>query len=144
SVNSQLPAPRSGIVAEPADARASFLRRLARWADRIGMARKFAIGLTVAALASGIATYISFTGSSPLGPDPQAIFFLLNLDLVLLLLLGAVVARRIVNLWVERRRGQAGSRLHVRLVVLFSIVAVTPAILVAVFSALFFNFGIQA
>jgi two-component system nitrogen regulation sensor histidine kinase NtrY len=108
------------------------------------MARKLAIGLTVAALVSGIATYIAFTGSSPLGPNPQLVFILLNLDLVLLLLLGAVVARRIVNLWVERRRGQAGSRLHIRLVVLFSIVAVTPAILVAVFSALFFNFGIQA
>jgi two-component system nitrogen regulation sensor histidine kinase NtrY len=143
-VNSQIPASRSGIVAEPADAPITFSRRFTRWAHRVGMARKLAIGLTVAALVSGIATYIAFTGSSPLGPDPKIVLFLLNLDLVLLLLLGAVVARRIVNLWVERRRGQAGSRLHVRLVVLFSIVAVTPAILVAVFSALFFNFGIQA
>ena len=38
----------------------------------------------------------------------------------------------------------AGARLHVRLVLLFSVVAVTPAIVVAVFSTLFFNLGIQA
>jgi two-component system nitrogen regulation sensor histidine kinase NtrY len=46
--------------------------------------------------------------------------------------------------WVERRRGSAGSRLHVRLVLLFSVVAVTPAIVVAVFSTMVFNLGIQA
>ncbi|MBZ0324961.1 MAG: PAS domain-containing sensor histidine kinase, partial [Alphaproteobacteria bacterium] len=69
---------------------------------------------------------------------------LLNLDLVLLLALGAVVARAIVRLWAERRRRLAGSRLHVRFVVMFGIVAVTPAIIVALFSALFLNLGIQA
>ena len=46
--------------------------------------------------------------------------------------------------WVERRRGSAGSRLHVRLVLLFSVVAVTPTIVVAVFATAFFNLGIQA
>ena len=41
-------------------------------------------------------------------------------------------------------RGSAGSRLHVRLVLLFGVVAVVPAILVAGFAAAFFNLGIQA
>ena len=45
---------------------------------------------------------------------------------------------------VERRRGSAGSRLHVRLVVLFSVVAVTPSIVVALFATAFFNLGIQS
>ena len=44
---------------------------------------------------------------------------------------------------VERRRGSAGSRLHVRLVLLFSVVAVTPTIVVALFATAFFNLGIQ-
>ena len=63
---------------------------------------------------------------------------------MLLLLLGAVVAVRLVRLWLERRRGSAGSQLHSRLVALFSLVSVTPAIVVAIFSALFLNFGLQA
>jgi two-component system nitrogen regulation sensor histidine kinase NtrY len=75
---------------------------------------------------------------------PGTILLLLNLDLVLLLLLGAVVARRIVQLWAERRRGSAGSRLHVRLVVIFSALAVTPAVIVAAFSVLLFDLGLQA
>ena len=48
------------------------------------------------------------------------------------------------RVWVERRRGSAGSRLHVRLVLLFSGVAVAPAIVVACFAMAFFHFGIQA
>ncbi len=61
------------------------------------------------------------------------------LNLVLLLPLVAIVAWRLVQVWAERRRGLAGSRLHVRLVVLFSLVAVIPTIIVAVFSYLLFS-----
>jgi len=121
-----------------------FLAQITRWSGRVGLSRKLAIALTAAAIVSGIATYAALTGSPPLGPEPSTLLILLNVDLVLLLLLGLVVARRIAQVWTERRRGSAGSRLHVRLVVMFSLVAVTPAIVVTVFSALFFNFGIQA
>ncbi len=114
------------------------------WAQRHRLARNLALALTFAALASGIATYIALTGSPPFGPDPNTLLALIILDLVLLLPLGMLVAQRLVRLWVERRKGRAGSRLHARLVLLFGLLAVTPAIIVAVFSALFFNFGIQA
>jgi two-component system nitrogen regulation sensor histidine kinase NtrY len=49
-----------------------------------------------------------------------------------------------VRVWAERRRGSAGARLHVRLVLLFGVVAVVPALIVAAFAAVFFNLGIQA
>ncbi len=122
----------------------SWSGRLMEWAGQVRLARKLAIALTVAAMASGVATYVALTGSAPFDPDPTTVLVLLTVDLVLLLLLGAVVARRIVQVWAERRRGAAGSRLHIRLVVMFSLVAVTPAIFVAVFSALFFNLGIES
>ena len=69
---------------------------------------------------------------------------LLNLDLVLLLALGALIARRLLQGWAERRRGLAGSRLQIRLVVLFSLIAVTPTIIVAIFSYLFFSYGVES
>jgi len=119
-------------------------RRFMGWAHRVGLSRYAAIALTIAAIASGIGTYWALTGSRLFEPDPKTILILLNVDFVLLLLLGALIARRIARLWAQRRRGLAGSRLHARLVLLFSLVAVTPAIVVAVFSAIFFNFGIQA
>jgi two-component system nitrogen regulation sensor histidine kinase NtrY len=107
------------------------------------LSRKLAIALAMAAVASGVATYVVITDQG-FTPNPRTVLFLQLLNLILLLLLGAVVARRIVLIWAERRRGLAGSRLHVQLVVLFSAVAVAPAIVMAVFSALFFNLGIEA
>ena len=108
------------------------MRRMRIWAGRIGLGRKLAIALAIPALASGIATYLALTGAPPFGPHPSAVLSLLNLDLILLLALGAVVAKRLIEVWAERRRGLAGSRLHVRLVVLFSLIAVMPTIIVAV------------
>src|SRR5215218_1433659 len=103
-----------------------------------------AIALAVAALGSGIATYLALTGAPPFGPGPRPVLILLLLDLILLLALACWVAKRFVEVWLERRRGLAGSRLQVRLVGLFSLIAVTPTIIVAVFSYLFFNFGVES
>ncbi|HEY4134251.1 MAG TPA: PAS domain-containing sensor histidine kinase [Alphaproteobacteria bacterium] len=118
--------------------------RFALWATRVGLGRKLAIALAVLAVLAGTATYLTLTGSSPLTASTNSLLLLLNIDLVLLLSLGGIIARRIVQIWAERRRGSAGSRLHVRLVVLFSALAATPAIVVAVFSALFFNLGVES
>jgi len=120
------------------------LLRLVVWARRKGLGRRLAPVLTIAAILSGAATYAVMTGWAPVDPDSGALFVLLNLDLALLLVLMALVARRLARLWVERRAGGAGSRLHLRFIGLFSALAVTPAILVAVFSALFFNLGVEA
>jgi two-component system nitrogen regulation sensor histidine kinase NtrY len=131
------------MTADTSAARAPLARRLLDWAHRAGLSRKLAIGLAFAAVASGVVTYIVITDQG-FTPNPRTVLFLQLLNLILLLLLGAVVARRIVLLWAERRRGRAGSKLHVQLVVLFSAIAVAPAIVMAVFSALFFNLGLEA
>src|ERR1700758_5869595 len=87
----------------------SLSRRLGGWARGIALSRKMAIALASAALASGIATYLALTGAPPFGPRPAVVLSLLNLDLVLLLLLAALVAKRLVEVWAERRRGLGGS-----------------------------------
>src|SRR5215831_12562794 len=120
------------------------MRRMGIWAGRIGLGRKLAIALAIPALASGVATYLALTGAPPFGPHPNAVLSLLNLDLILLLALGAVIAKRLVEVWAERRRGLAGSRLQIRLVMLFSLIAVLPTIIVAGFSYLFFAFGVES
>lgn len=118
--------------------------RLVQWADRIGLGRKAAIALTVTAVVLSFVTYAALSGWGAVRTDVRTILILLNIDLVLFLALGAVVARRLVQLWMERRRGAVGSRLHTRLVVLFSLIAVTPTIIISVSSALFFSLGVQA
>jgi len=96
------------------------------------------------ALALGIATFVLLSGGVRLQLTPSALIVMVVANLAVLLLLGAVLAGRLTRVWVERRRGSAGSRLHVRLVLLFSVVAVTPTILVALFATAFFTLGIQA
>ena len=102
----------------------------------------FAVGLM--AIASGAATYAIITGLVPYNPTPTGLVVLLLVNLTLVLTLGALVAWRLVRLWSARRSGTAGARLHVRLVAMFSTVAVLPAIFVAVFAAVTLNLGVEA
>lgn len=95
------------------------------------------------AFISGIATYMALTEAPPFGSDPNTVIWLLNIDLIFLLLLIALIARRIVGVWSGRKRGLAGSHLHVRLVFTFSMLAAAPAIIMTIFSAVFFHFGVQ-
>ncbi|HYI85176.1 MAG TPA: PAS domain-containing sensor histidine kinase [Acetobacteraceae bacterium] len=108
------------------------------------LGRGMTLGLAVGALLLGIATFFVLSNGSPFGPRRQGVVVAIVLvNLAVLLLLGASLAGRLVRVWAERRRGSAGSRLHVRLVLLFGGVAVVPALLVAGFAALFFNLGIE-
>jgi two-component system nitrogen regulation sensor histidine kinase NtrY len=117
--------------------------KLLHWADRARLGRKATVALALAALASAVATYAALTGVPPFSQNGDSVLVLVSINLALLLLLGAVIAKRLVEVWAQRRRGLAGSRLHVRLVVLFSLVAVAPTIIVAIFSYLFLSFGLQ-
>ena len=122
----------------------TLLRRLTAWANSVGLERKVSLGLLFASAASGLATYGALTDRFVVGPGSKLLILLLYIDLILLVLLGAVVMRRLAVLWAERRRGLAGSRLHGQLVLLFSVLAVTPTIIVAIFSLLYFNLGVDA
>lgn len=99
--------------------------------------------LICAAIISGFATYAALTETPPFGDNPNTVIWLLNIDLIILLLLAMLIGRRITSIWSGRRKNIAGSRLHVRLVLIFSIMAALPAIIMAVFSAFFFHFGVQ-
>ena len=121
----------------------TFYQRFYDWAQRVHLERRLAIILLVAAIGSGSATFAAMTGYLPRAGSPAIILLLLNLDLILLLALGALVARRIVVFWMARKRGVAGARLHARITGLFAIVTVIPTIVVAAFSVILFDFGLQ-
>lgn len=117
---------------------------MANWASKVGLGRKLAVALALMSLAAALVTYAALSGTLQFGTDARTIPFLLSFDLILFLLLFAVVARGLVAVWIARRRGSVGSRLHTRLVFWFSVVALAPAIIVSVFSAVFFSFVVQA
>ncbi len=114
------------------------------WAKRVNLGSKFAIALAVAVVASAIGTYSAVLGLPPFGNRATINQLFLLLNLVLVVPLCGIIFWKVAQVWAERRRGLAGSRLHVRLVLLFGLVAVIPTIIVAVFSYLLFSFGVQA
>jgi two-component system nitrogen regulation sensor histidine kinase NtrY len=116
--------------------------RVLRWLTRPS---RLALMVTTAAIASGVATYLAIAQKGPFQTAaPDLIVILLIVDLVLGLLVSALVAWHVVHIMVARRQHSAGAQLHRQLFVQFSLVAVTPAVLVAVFSAITLNMGIEA
>ncbi len=85
---------------------------------------------------------IATPGRAPVGQASRQLFVFVCLNLVLMLGLIFFVVRRVVA--IARSRGaDAGARLHLRFVFLFSLAAVTPAVIIAL-SLLFINRGIDS
>jgi two-component system, NtrC family, nitrogen regulation sensor histidine kinase NtrY len=86
-----------------------------------------ALGLLCAA-----ATFAVLAGLTPIAPVHEVVVALLLADLAAGLILVAIIGREVWMVVRARRRGYAGSRLHVQIVGLFAVIAAVPTILVAV------------
>ncbi|MDR3424561.1 MAG: PAS domain-containing sensor histidine kinase [Alphaproteobacteria bacterium] len=119
-------------------------RHLALWQRSIRLRDKMVVALIIASVASVLATYAAMTRSPFFGNDTMTVQVLCWLDLAFLVLLGAVVAHRIYKIWKRRHNNLAGSKLQVKMISVFTLLTVAPAMLVAMFAAAFFYFGVEA
>ncbi len=96
----------------------------------------FTLGLitVVLSLCSGLATYLILTGLTPVVPTHRVVVGVLLINLMLVLAMIVIIAWQVTGLWLARHRQAAGAQLHVRIVSLFSVIAVVPAIVLAVFA----------
>jgi len=110
-------------------------------AGRLLTGRGSALALAILAISAGVLTYAWFGGILPRAFNTRAwLTVLLVADLLLVAALLVVLTVRIVQLVLERRRGAAGSRLHVRLVLVCGLFATVPTLMVAIiFSLLALN-----
>jgi len=99
-----------------------------RWSARRWLA-PFAV---VLALLSAFVTFLVLTGLTTIEPTPAVVRSIYLTNAATILLLVGIIIRELWQLILARRRGRAAARLHVQIVSLFSIVAVLPAVLVAV------------
>ncbi len=111
------------------------LRRLTGWAG---------LGLVVLGVITGLVTFSILTGLTPVKPTPQSTTFLLIGNGALLSVMALMILGQVGFLFREWRRGTAGAALHLKLVLLFSLIAVVPAILVAAFATVTLNRGLDA
>ncbi|WP_334387483.1 sensor histidine kinase NtrY-like [Bradyrhizobium sp. AZCC 2262] len=89
----------------------------------------FAVGI---ALLSAFLTFIVLAGLTPIEPTRQVVYSFLLINTATILLLVGIIIREIWQVIQARRRGRAAARLHVQIVSLFSIIAVLPAVVVAI------------
>jgi two-component system, NtrC family, nitrogen regulation sensor histidine kinase NtrY len=86
----------------------------------------------VAALLSALTTFLVLANLTFVSATYNVVVTLLAVNFVTVLLLLAIIGREVWHIVQARRRGSAGARLHVLIAALFSVIAVVPAVLVAV------------
>jgi two-component system, NtrC family, nitrogen regulation sensor histidine kinase NtrY len=108
--------------------------------------RSFSIGLVVVVLSviSAFTTYLILTGLTPITPRDEVVLTALLVNVALILAMIALIAWQCWGLWQAWRDEVPGSRLHVRIVALFSIIAALPAILLAVAATTTFSRAIDS
>jgi two-component system nitrogen regulation sensor histidine kinase NtrY len=111
------------------------IRGLSGWA---------AIGLVTIGTIVGFATFLLLTGVTPIKPSSSNIFNMLIANGVVVIAMIGMILGQVIHLLWERRRGTAGAGLHIRLVTLFSLVAIVPALLVAAFASVTLNRGLDS
>ncbi len=100
--------------------------------------------LVIMGVVCGLATFAIQTGLTPVNPTVESTALLLILNGALLFVMAFLVLGQLVFLFIEKQRGTPGAGLHLRLVSLFSAIAVIPAIIVAVFASVTLNRGLDA
>src|SRR5437588_982609 len=89
----------------------------------------FAVGF---ALLSAFLTFVVLTGLTPIEPTRGVVVSFLTINAATIVLLVSIIVREVWQVVQARRRGRAAARLHVQIVSLFSVIAVLPAVLVAI------------
>ena len=104
------------------------------------------VWLTLGLVALGpVLVAATFVVLSPLrdSENTTALRAVLLADLIYILAIATLVMMRVARMIAARRARSAGSRLHVRLTLVFSVVALVPTILVAVFATVTINMGLE-
>lgn len=122
---------------------------LSNWASATsgGESRKLlalpGIAVVVAALLTAAVSFAVLMGVTPIVPTRQTTLTLAIVNTAMILVLLLLIAREIDRILRARRHGRAAARLHVRIVILFSLVAAIPAVVVAIVASVTLNVGLD-
>jgi two-component system nitrogen regulation sensor histidine kinase NtrY len=116
--------------------------RLARLRRQRRVQTAATLGLVALGPVLALATFL-ILGPLNQGAASTSLRLILLADLVYVLAVAALVAARVARIIAARRAAAAGARLHLRLSGLFALIALIPAVLVAVFAGLTINVGME-
>ncbi|MEQ1649358.1 MAG: PAS domain-containing sensor histidine kinase [Hyphomicrobiaceae bacterium] len=92
---------------------------------------KLGLGIVLASLVSGLATYLIMTGLTPILPTGPVVVSALLINLIMVAALITIIAIQVSALLKGWKDKTAGARLHIRIVALFSVIAMLPAFVLA-------------
>lgn len=129
---------------EPAEKSAPVpvMDRLSYLKDRPGLRAAGTLGLVVLGPVLALLTFMVLGPFADFAESPELRLILLA-DMVYILVVAALVLREVARIAASRRARSAGSRLHLRLTGVFTVVALVPTILVAVFATITVNMGLE-
>ncbi len=89
-----------------------------------------------------IITFLTFSITED-SSRPELLSAIIILDLLYIFVVGILILLKVSKLFTNRRNRGSGSTLHLRIISVFSILAISPAIIVAVFATISLNFGLE-
>ncbi len=100
------------------------------------------VTIVLALLVAGV-SFAVLLGLTPVAPDHRTTLVIVGVNLVFILALVAQITREAYRIVVARKRRKAASRLHVRIVAMFALVAAIPALAVAIIASIVLNIGLD-
>jgi two-component system, NtrC family, nitrogen regulation sensor histidine kinase NtrY len=105
---------------------------------------KWVIVISLICILSGLLTFFTFINKSLIELNNTNLKILLFTDAILLILFFTSIIRRTYKIFKDRRKGKLGSQTTLQYITFFSLATLLPSILIAVFSLLLFNVGLQS
>ncbi len=104
---------------------------------------KWVITTSLICITFGLLTFFTFINQSFIPLSSFNLQILLIADLVLLVLFFSLVVFKTFTILKERKKGKIGSETSLRYILFFSTTTLLPSIIIAVFSLILFNLGLQ-
>ena len=104
---------------------------------------KWVIATSLICITFGLLTFFTFINQSFISLSSLNLQILLVTDSVLLILFFSLIIFKTFGILKERRKGKVGSETSLRFILFFSTTTLLPSIIIALFSLVLFNLGLQ-
>ena len=104
---------------------------------------KWVIATSLTCIFFGLLTFFTFINQSFIKLNNFNLQIILICDLILLILFFVLIIYETYKILKERKKGKLGSETSLRYILFFSTTTLLPSILIAVFSLVLFNVGLQ-
>jgi len=104
---------------------------------------KWVIATSLICILFGLLTFFTFINQGFIKLNDLNLQILLFADLILLILFFAVIIHKTYKILSERKKGKLGSETSLRYIIFFSTTTLLPSIIIAIFSLILFNVGLQ-